>query len=168
MRSALADPVHGFNAKLAAIAADYGIDAFIIDWAASGSENFLQSFVEGASRDTSRLTGISVALYTSQSQQNRDQIVSKGLVFSGTIQAHLDFDLKFDGGADVTDDLTEAYADAVEDAVIAVLVDRASPVAVQQPIYFRGDFSSIRGPIDQTAAGYSQLLPFTFLYEVHV
>lgn len=171
MRSALADATHGFNAKLAAVAATYGITAFSINWAASGSGTMLQSYVDAAGREQSRLKGISAALYTSASQQAGGVDRAKGYAFDGQVVGHLDVFLEFDDGEEVTADLTEDYADAVEDAVIQVLVDPNSTMVrtyFAGAVMFPGNFACLRGPIEQQESGYQQLLPFTFQYEVFV
>lgn len=171
MRTALADPTNGFNVKLAAIAASYGIAAFSIDWSATGSDSFLQSYVAGADRDLSRLSGISVALYTSASQQAPNPQRGKGYTFDGTVIAHLDFFVQFNDGVEPTEDQTENIADAIEDAILQVLCAPNSALMrayFSGPVHYTGGFSCARGPIAQTEDGFEQLLPFTFQYEVTV
>jgi hypothetical protein len=169
IRGALADATHGFNAKIAAIAASYGIAAFTINWGAADSPNFIQSQLDTVSEGVSRLTGIRVALYTGGSQTLPAEDRSKGAKYEGEIEAHLDVWVEFGGGADVTDDLTEPYADAIEDAVIEVL-NPQSPLraAWQGPVYFDGTMAAIRNPVVPLEDGYQQYLSFTFIFEVSV
>lgn len=171
MRTALSYPTYGFNSRIAAVASTYGIDPFSIDWSPD-STNFTESYVAGQSERDSKLSGIHVAIYTSLSSQSSGGDRPKGSVFHGEIQAHLDFTLQFREGIELTEDLTEGYADAVEDAVIAVLLDPRAPNATLfcggGPITYSGDFACAREPILSLDDGYSQRLPFTFIYEVHI
>lgn len=172
MRTALADAVAGFNAKLAAIAVDYDITPFTLNWAPSESPNFLQSFADQEAESRSRLLrDIHAVLYTSGSTQTASGRRSKSATFEGIIRAHLDFTVQFHDGEDITADMTEDYADAIEDVILQIFLDphaAYAPALREGPLYYGGDFACQRGPIQQTEDGYSQRLPFTFLYEVHV
>jgi hypothetical protein len=174
MRTALADADEGFNARLAEVAPTYGIDPFLIDWTLP-SDSFIQSHVDRAGREVSKLvTGVTVAIYTSLSAQSREEVSKMGGGFVMQITAHLDFEVNFKGadgeGVEATEDVTEEIADAIEDAVLLVLCDRNTSTGAalwEHPYFFKGDFACARGPIVQEEDGYSQRLPFTFIYEVN-
>ena len=170
MKAALANPADGFNARIAAIADEYGIEPFTIDFGA-GSLSFLETYADQPGRLSSRLiAGVSLFLYTSLSEQDSAKEKAKRAVFEGSVTAHLDFDVCFREGIGITEELTENYADAIEHAVTDVLLDAAAPnteALFSGPVYFSGGFACAREPAVQTADGFRQLLPFTFLYEVH-
>lgn len=169
MRSVLSDVDDGFNARLAAIAGDYGITPFTIDWGPDSS-SFQEAQIDSTGLLASRLSGISFNLYTSESAGLPPGVRPKGGAFAGTVRAHLDVTLMFSDG-DLSDDLIEDNADAVEDVVIQLFVDENSPFMTlffSGPVYFAGEFACARSPIEQTEKGFSQLLPFQFIYEVHV
>lgn len=175
MRTALADEDDGFNARLAAIATDYGITPFEIDWDPDTSENFIESNLNAAAKELSHLQKINVAIYTSLSTQSRDEVSKMGGGFVVQLTAHLDFTLRFNpdfdstGGVEAFERLTERIADAVDDAVITVLCDRRTSTGApfwESPFHFKGDFACARDGVEQEEDGYSQRLPFTFIYEV--
>jgi hypothetical protein len=173
MRTALADATYGFNAKLAAIATAYSIDAFTLDWSATDSDNFQQSFLDVRAEKLSRLIrDIRAELYTSASAQRESGGErSKNSTFEGRILAHLDITLQFSEGETVTADQTEDLADAIEDVLIQIFLDPAAHYARdlrEGPLYYGGGFACSRQPIEQAEDGFSQRLPFIFIFEVHI
>lgn len=164
----LADATTGFNARLAAIAASYGITAFAVDWDLN-STSFIQSFVDPSAVDVAPLIPADVAalLYTSLSSESHEQEGrTKFARYSGQIILHLDFYLRFDDGMEPLERNTEDIADAIEDAVIQVL--RRTDADWPAGVVFNGDVASPRESIVHLADGYGQRIPFTFLFEVHV
>jgi hypothetical protein len=175
--SILADPAVGFNVHLAAVAAQYGIAPFEIDWA-PGSPNFFQGFVApGQIGDADLIPagdGVCVALYTSVSQTNSNDERQKPSIFSGKILLHADFymlrktlrllrqgaNLPSDSGGDL-----EEFVDAIEDAFLTTVMARAVDWS---PVSFNGDFSCAREPLVFNGDGWQQRLPFNLLCEVNV
>ena len=171
MRQSLVDPVNGFNPCIKFLAPFYNVEPFQIDWD-EGSETFLESFVEQGPEDSTRLLRtVRCSLYTSLAQQSRDDAsATKSTTFWGEITAHFDVMIEFQEGIELVESVTEAPADMIEEAVLAIVVDPKAPnhrLFRSGPIYFSGDYACPREPILQSAAGYSQRLPFTFIYEVH-
>jgi hypothetical protein len=174
----LADPSVGFNAHLAAIAASYGIaHPFAINWT-PGSQNFFQGYVAPDHIEQTDLLpagdGVSVAMYTSQSQTNAGDERQKPSTFSGKILLHVDFyfrrstlnllrqgaKLPGDDGGDL-----DSLPDAVEDAFLQTVM---APHAGWSPVSFNGDFSCAREPFAFLGDGWQQRLPFILLTEVHL
>lgn len=129
IRTVVAHASTGFNPQLSAIAATYGVSAFSIDWTLP-SNNFAMSYVDEEEIDVSSLVTFPAALLYTSSAVN-DKLV-KAKKFSGQVDAHLDFFLRYraltdaeTADNDITNEQagadTESIADAVEDAALECL-----------------------------------------------
>jgi hypothetical protein len=175
--SILADPANGFNARLAAIATEYGIHPFEIDWT-PGSPTFFCASVAPEQIDSTGMLpaddGICVVLYTSVSQTNSNEERQKPSIFSGKLMLHVDFYLSRrvlnllrhgkNLPADSAGDL-EALPDAIEDAFLQTVMAKSVDWS---PVDFNGDFSCSREPFLFSGDGWQQRLPFILMCEVHV
>lgn len=152
----------GFNARLATIAAGYGVTAFTISWLAA-SKQFFQGYLDPAQLERSQLaTFPAVALYTSLAE---DAVEGQHFrLFAGPITAHVDFYRVSKAGIEVDD--TESWADAVEDAVILALNDPVTGIYGQAGIAYKGEFRSPRESIQLLGEGWSQRVPIEIICEV--
>ncbi len=167
MVEALASPIDGFNARLAAVAGEYGIQPFDFDFG-SDSYNFLQAFY-GVPEDV-ELSAIrqwpAMALYTTNATRNGLQ---KGVGFSGAVQAHVDIYLRYrlrdESVTDMETRDTESIADAVEDALLSVFQRRG--LAWPTGCTYNGEINCDRDPVVLYGDGYLQRLPTQLRFEVN-
>ena len=165
-KAALSAETDGFNAQLAAIASDYDVNPFSIDWA-TNSENFIQSYIAPEKVDVSGLIKFPGAvLYTSRGVD--DNKGPKGTRWGGQILAHFDVYLRFralddpqwDGNQIPESADTESMADAVDVSVVAAV--RAASSNFQTAGLILAGINSSREPVQQFGDGYGQRLAFTF------
>lgn len=165
VKGALTDPVDGFNANFAAIAAAYGVTAYGVNFAA-GSPDFVQSYLDPAAVEISRFlrTPLGMTLYTSSAVDGGGER-SKTSAFDGTVVCNIDVFLRFDEGIEDSEEDTEAYADAVEDATLQAIHSNAAAFT-GGPVHYNYEFSCSRDPIVQTEAGYEQRVAMQFIFSV--
>jgi hypothetical protein len=166
----LADATTGFNAQLAAIAPDYGITPFTLDFS-PGSVNVVWA---AYSPDTILVSEIiqfpGFALFTTESEEKHKIINSR---FAGTVTAHAIAFLHFaalDAPAtpgstpDYSNDL-EKYPDAVSDAFLEAL-NTGRPLAKPMRVNHSG-FQESRDLLIPTGDGHVQIITFNLTFEVY-
>lgn len=167
MVAALADSTLGFNARLAAVAGEYAIQPFELDFGPD-SYNFLQAFY-GVPEDV-ELSAIrqwpAMVLYTTNATRNGQQ---KSVGFSGSVQAHIDIYLRYrlrdETVVDIETRDPESIADAVEDALLSVFQRRG--LAWPTGCTYNGDINCDRDPVVLYGDGYLQRLATQLKFEVN-
>lgn len=158
---ALSDVVTGFNARLAALATDYGITPFVIDFGPT-SRNFLQSYLSPDQVDFSNVaTYPAMVVYTASSENTN---IEKFRLFSGQVELYIDVYLRYRQSLESRD--TESIADAVEDALTQILNDPLMPWPAT--VAYNGGFRSPREPLALLGDGYEQRIPVQLLFEVNI
>lgn len=162
LNQALQHATNGFNAKLAAVAATYGIAAFTIDWTA-GSKKFFQGFLTPEAVDLSQVIEFpALILYTTTQASRADR--EKFGKFAGDVSAQLDFYVEFRAGMET--DLSDSYGDAIEDAILEVMAANLS-IFHGLGVYWNGDYEATRDPVVQFQNGWGQRIPITLTFSVH-
>lgn len=112
----------GFNAAFAALAGEYGVTPFELDFS-DGSTNFIVGHVNPEAVEKSRIeTYPAACIYTTEAVDNNDPI---GLSFAGAVMLNIDFYVEDRDGMETT--AAELLCEAIEDAVLSVL-NATSPV----------------------------------------
>lgn len=167
--SALSDATNGFNAQIGAIAAEYGITAFELNFGAD-SRNVIYGYLEDDEVAISRIEEFPGAvIYTTEAidenRPNRSKFFVAGQIAIYNRLRLLD---DVDSGAnqpDFSNDY-EKWPDAFEHAMAEALHAGRSimgPLGVNYTLY-RAD----RDPITSTGDGHIQRLTFTLGFEVHL
>lgn len=127
VRGFLAASATGFNARLAAAAASFGVTAFTINFAVDGtSRNFAQSYVDwnqpAVLESSSILDFPGMALYTTEGQ---DTGMPRGARWFGDVILCIDLILRYRIGMEGTPALpnTEDIMDAAESSVFECIND---------------------------------------------
>lgn len=170
VRGILANEDSGLNARIAGLAAVYGLEALQIDFS-EYSDTFVQSAL-AVDTDNFQFSALfpkplGLALYTVGAINTKDQ--NSGL-FSGQVEVRLDFYFQFSArlrpGMDAIEDRdTETIVDMVEEAVLLSLHDAA---AAWGQVVYNFDFQSLRGPMRPDDDGWQQRVSITLMCGVHV
>ena len=168
VRDILADATYGFNPILAATAADYAIEPWVITYDQPGG-NFFQGFLVGESavEMADVLTYPAQVLYTTASE---NIVREKGRQFSGAVAVSIDNYIRFESRRDGVG-LPEpwdadAWADCVEDVLIQVLHRRG--LAWPTGVSYGGKYQIAREPIVQLPDGWAQRIPMQLAIEVNL
>ena len=166
----LRDEATGFNARMAALSTEYGIEEFKIDFNA-GSKSFFQGAIEPESEDLeySQLHPKPIALVvsTAESTSLRKQ---NSPYFSGEVQLRLDAYIQISKTKNRTTDQvewddTETTMDVIEEALLLALQESDN---WQPNVIYNHQFASERGPLRLTGDGWSQRLSLMLVCEVHL
>ncbi len=172
VRRILSNPSTGFNARFAALAADYGVDPVEIDFISEDSESFLQARVPRDSDDIQYTqlfpAPLALVLYT---DDLANQKLQNSPFFSGLVSCRLDFyiverDRNQPEIAAVRLGDNESIAEAVEEAALNALV--FSSDLDWGPVTFNLDFQSERGDLRIEPDGQSQRISIVLACEVSV
>lgn len=155
IKGKLSDPRTGFNPRLAAIAEDYGIEPWAVDWS-NTSSNFLfgriaPQPVEESSVLTYPLTTIDVV----RAQDTRRVLFA---TFAGTVTAVIDVHHSWPDQSVIAD--FASMVDATEDAMVSVL-NNVEDQDWPQGMLWAGKVTVQRNPI--IAGGYGWLQTETFI-----
>jgi hypothetical protein len=159
----------GFNARLLALALDYGITVFGIDFTRGSSDNFLEAYVDGISAvERSQIKAFpAIVVYSSEAIFTGQE---KGRGFSGSVQFHIDAYLRFrfrdDGESGMESSNTESLANAVEDALLSVF--HQSAFAWPTGVIYNRAFHGGREQVMEYADGYLQRVAIQMLFEVRI
>ena len=158
--SVLGNPSNGFNPTLAAIAADYGITPFAIDWT-TGSKNLFCGFLPAGQIEISEIAEYPAFVVYTSNAENRH--TNKPKTFSGPVVAHVDVYVKFTTGAEQHD--TESVCEAIEDAIITC-IERDS-AAWPPSVGYTGQYTGFWTPITLLSNGWERIIPIEMLFEVN-
>jgi hypothetical protein len=157
----LADAATGFNAKLAAVAGAYGIQAFQIDWM-DGSKNFFRGFLDPNDVDESVASRYPlVMLYAITSSNDHDSLPR---TFSGQVTLGLDFHVTWRSGNAQRN--FEDLGDAIEDAVYEVFSDGNWPQLWGAANACQVAISLTKRPVEMGGEHWRQTLSFRLVFQV--
>jgi hypothetical protein len=151
----------GFNAALAAVAAEYGIRPFSIDWSA-GSRNFFLGPVSPDYIDESAAARYPVAVLYAIGSSNDHESMPRA--FSGKVTLGLDFyvtDLAGNAPRSLED-----VGDAIEDALYEVFKDGNWPQAWGAANACQTGISLDRHPVEMAGEHWRQTLSFRLRFQV--
>lgn len=167
----LADATNGFNAKLAAVAEDYGITPYEIGWRLPSDNCVYGQMDELGARVSQLITFPGAIVYTTSAlKENKVKFCQ----FSGLVVAQIDFIIRLrliddpDNGANIPDGSGdyEKHADAVEDAMLAALTAGSALFAAQATNWTQ--YKTVRSSVVETGDGHIQRVTFTLGFEVHI
>jgi len=159
--SVMANPLTGFNFRLNAIAADYGVTPFEIEWGGS-ADNFAMAYIDPQDIETCSLLNFPAAcLYTSDAE---DTGLPRAVAFSGGLIACLDFWQRKREGAEGFD--TESMTDAIEDAAMSAINAATWPIDQNVSVIFSRRTSIQRDHLVPLADGFGQRIHIRMQFEV--
>jgi hypothetical protein len=161
----LSDAATGFNARLNASAAAYGIVPFTIDFTGA-EQNFALCRIDPQNIELCELLNFPAAcLYT---EEAADTGLPRGIAFSGEVIACLDFYLRQRTGAEAFD--SESMLDAIEDAAMSAINDPAVrwPISSAISAIFARKNSAGRDHLVPLGDGFGQRIGMRILFEVKV
>jgi hypothetical protein len=157
----LADSSNGFNAHLAAVAADYGIDAFTLDFSGA-SKNFFETQLDPDDIEASTPLRYPMAcLYTVQEDNALRQA---GITFSGTVAMGLDIFISW-RKAGIPQN-TELLASAVTAAVIRTFCNPDGQANFTGPVTFVRALKARRSPVETGGEHWRQPLRFSLVFQL--
>lgn len=140
-----------FNTKLQALAIDYGIVPFEIDWTSDDSRSFAQCFIEPDQVEASQILDFpGVTIYTTEAEDTGEP---RGVPFYGAVILAIDFYVRLRLGVERN---TEDLMDAVEDAVMSILNDPA--VTWPPGVLFGRKTKAARNSVQPLSDGFQQLI----------
>lgn len=151
----------GFNATLTALASDYGITPFVIDFTGNPSNNFFQSQVDA--RQLEESSTIKYPIMTLFSNRIEDDNEQKFQRFSGKVLIGLDLFLSWKTSHALPD--SESLGDAIEATVVDVM-NRQSNQGWNLETVYNGNVSLTRLPLRLAASSWRQTLRFLLHFEV--
>lgn len=166
----LSNETTGFNARMATLAQEYGVEPFEIDFSLS-STNFIQSAV-GVDTDNFAYSQmfprpLGISLYTVGVVNTKDQ--NSGF-FSGQVECRIDCYLQFsaklrEGLDTIEGGNTEDTLDAIEEALLLSLHD---DLAAWGDVVYNLDVTTSRGALKTTGDGWQQRLSVVLICGVHI
>lgn len=153
----------GFNARLAALAGQYGVEPFAIDWN-PGSTSVFQGYLTSTDVEIGQLSPdefcpCGVVIYTTTTEA---MALQKPSAFSGQVGACVDFYIRFREGIEQDD--TESIMDAVEDAAVSALYDDAA--AWPPNVTLSAHFVGAKEPARLVGDGWQERLSVQLTFEV--
>lgn len=161
VRARLMDAACGFNAAMAATAAEYGVSPIAIDFSAAG-RRFFESFVHPDQVENSTAIRYPLAMLYGTIAQNRN--LTKHTAFSGQTQVVFQIWLSWRQGNAIAN--AEDLVDAVEDALARVFQDHAWTAAYTEPLVYNGDLTVARAQMEQAGEHWRQGITARLTFEV--
>jgi len=145
-----------FNPLLSALAGDYGVDPFTLDFiSVPKSQNVFLGAIDPSDLEATTVYKLPVlAVYTSASVNQRKQLPA---TFAGIVRMGADVALSWRGGSAQQD--FESLGDAIEDVMNQIANELAQAGWVVT-------MSMDRSPVKRGQQNWYQLLRFSFLFEV--
>lgn len=163
VRSRLSDSTNGFNAKLSAVASQYGLTPFTVDWTTSSKQLFeARAHPSDLEKSTPSKYPL-VTLYVLRARNTRE---NKPQLFSGFIDVVLDFHVTARGVVASALKTLQDTADAIEDAVFASLDPFSWTGAYTPPVALVGGPDLEREPVEMDGENWRQTLSFMLTFQV--
>ncbi len=161
VRARLMDPVYGFHAAMAAVAAEYGVPPVSLDFTPSG-RRFFEGFLHPDQVEGSTASRYPLAMLYTTIAQNRN--LTKHTAFSGQVQVMFQVWLSWRQGNAIAN--TEDLVDAVEDALVRVFQDHHWEAAYTPPLAYNGEISVLRAQLEEAGEHWRQGVTARLTFEV--
>jgi len=156
----LKDATYGFNTVLAAVAPDYGLAPFEINWDPATSKNFVLGMIEPAEiQDAKPLRYPLVTLFTGNGVNKK---LHKPAEFDGPVDVGIDFHFSWKAAAALGD--FDAMSHMVEDAMIRVF--NREPNWFSGQVAYDGDIGWEKKPVKFGGENWFQLVRYYLIAEV--
>jgi hypothetical protein len=156
----LSDPATGFNVNLQAVAPDYDIRPFTIDWS-ENSKQFFQGFLTPDDLDDTTASRYPMVMLFAINSANQN--LQKFTLFSGVVVIGLDFHLSWRAGNALKN--FEDLSDAVEDAVYTTL-NGTDFQAWGAPLAYNGEVQMQKRPLEMAGEHWRQTISFRLTFQV--
>lgn len=170
---ALSNVTYGWNAIFPAIAATYSapVVSFFLDFASTSGNVFKGQLAGFEDVTLSQLNTHQVcAVYTTMAANQKQEMLRS---FSGQVIGHVDWSLTYRAeegtatGVEAND--TESPADAIDEAMGQIFcVSLGSLIALPSGVRWNKNYASERTPLILDEDGFSQIVRYELLFEVHI
>ncbi|MEN6533794.1 MAG: hypothetical protein ABFD89_09045 [Bryobacteraceae bacterium] len=171
--NALSNGTYGWNAIFADIAATYTspVAAFLLNFTSTSGNVFLGQLAGFEDVTLSQLDQHQAcAVYTTMAANQKQEMPRS---FSGPVMGHVDWSLTYrekEGtatGIEAND--TESPADAIDEAMGQIFcVSLGSLIALPSGVRWTKNYASERTPLILNEDGFSQIIRYELLFEVHI
>ncbi len=170
---ALSHATHGWNATYPAIAATYAapVASFTLDFSTTSGNVFLGQLAGFEDVTLSQLNQHQAcAIYTTMAANQKMEMPRS---FSGNVFGHVDWSLTYRAeagtatGVEAND--TESPADAIDEAMGEIFcVKLGSLIALPSGVRWMKNYASERTQLILNDDGFSQIIRYELLFEVHI